>query len=457
MKGFSQHLYIIGMTLALLFATSACDKDAHDGEIIIPEGQGALTVGVKTEGTDIPVSTAHLFIFGANERLQAHEYFENLSEMALHSANLSAGNYTVIAVMNVPADFMPPATRADLPDILLADFTQWLGEEAQQQPEMLTGMVQTEIKEGEVQQVTLTIKAGTEGIALPVLRVLFTTPEPSLPDYTPTRAAYGGYVLRCIVEACKAGTDEIVYHRMFSPTLATDGSGKYSFDMLMKENTYDIRLWTDYVPAETMADYYYITSDNLKAVTIQTEFYQANADSKDAAYAYADNIVLPEAGAAKELKLERPLAKYRLIATDVAKYRSMIKTNGYPPLEELTVSVRYEGYFPSGFNVTTGKPNDAVEGNKISYSKTLPALADTDTEVQTGSDWVLVNGTESFVNATVSVTDKNGKVISEVGSVKIDYKRGHLTTVRGEFLTAGKTGGGINIDTSWEDEFIVEF
>ncbi len=41
----------------------------------------------------------------------------------------------------------------------------------------------------------------------------------------------------------------------------------------------------------------------------------------------------------------------------------------FPPIEELTVSVQYEGYFPSGFNVSTEKPNDAVVG--ITYSGSL--------------------------------------------------------------------------------------
>ena len=52
--------------------------------------------------------------------------------------------------------------------------------------------------------------------------------------------------------------------------------------------------------------------------------------------------------------------------------------------------------------------------------------------------------------------DAQGNTVSGVNGVKINYKAGYLTTISGDFLTAGK--GGVDIDTSWEDnEFNIEF
>ncbi len=69
---------------------------------------------------------------------------------------------------------------------------------------------------------------------------------------------------------------------------------------------------------------------------------------------------------------------------------------------------------------------------------------------------VFVNGTESFVKVSITFRDNNGKIISSIRNLQIDYRIGYLTTVRGNFLTAS-TGGGIQIDTEWSGEYEIEF
>lgn len=461
-------LYVIGVVLSLLFL-AACDRNAHEGEVIIPSGYGQLNVGLETEGTDIPVNVVHLFIFGANDKLQAHQYFGTPEEVALHATNLPSGRYTVIAVINVPADFMPPASRAalyaatraeDLPDISLAEFNQWLSGEAAQHPEMLTGMEQTELQEGEVKQLIITIKEGMEGFTLPVLHLSLILPEPQLPDYVPTRAAEAGYALRCVVEVCRAGTDDIILHAPFTPTPATDGSGAYLLDLPLNANTYDLRLWTDYAPTSTPQEDTYYNTGNLKAITLTTEpAYTANTDAKDAAYACHTDIDLSAGDRTVDVQLQRPLAKYRLIATDVEEYKKLRATDEtkFPPIEELTVTVQYENFFPASFNAVTGKPNDSYTG--IAYAGCLTDAEgfDTATALQAGSDYVLTNGSESFVTATVKITDRTGNTVTATGGVQIPYRRGQLTTVKGNFLSSGHAGGGVQIDTEWEDDIIIRF
>ena len=75
-----------------------------------------------------------------------------------------------------------------------------------------------------------------------------------------------------------------------------------------------------------------------------------------------------------------------------------------------------------------------------------------------GGDLVLTNGGESSVTVTVRVTDaRTGGAVSVVEHVRIPYRRGHLTTVTGHFLTAGKTTGGVEVDTEWDDEVVIPF
>ena len=114
---------------------------------------------------------------------------------------------------------------------------------------------------------------------------------------------------------------------------------------------------------------------------------------------------------------------------------------------------------PTGFDVATGKPNDALNIG-IHYT-TVPVSATgyPETEArQVGADFVLTNGEESFVTVTVQMTNKHtGEAISTVSGIKIPYKRGHITTVTGRFLTAGKTTGGVQVDNNWENDVTIDF
>ena len=258
-----------------------------------------------------------------------------------------------------------------------------------------------------------------------------------------------------MAELCKAGTDIVVLHKAVTPVPQADGT--YLVELELAEGSYDLRLWTDYARADNpLADTFYHT-ESLKAVTIVTKPYTANTDAKDAAYYNKSDITLSEEGATMNVQLQRPLAKYRLIAKDVENYRKLMeaKPDIYPPLKNLTVKVQYEGYFPSGFNVSTGKPNDAVGG--ISYSQVSLHYNDVDNEVLLGGDWVLVNGTESLVNVTVTVTDNLGNTLCRASGVQINYRNSHLTTVYGNFLTGDINKGGIDINTEWSGIYNVWF
>ncbi len=186
---------------------------------------------------------------------------------------------------------------------------------------------------------------------------------------------------------------------------------------------------------------------------VNTGAYTACTDYKDAAYAYLESVSVTAEGGGTAVALERPLAKYRIVTKDIDRYRQL---EGVPPLEELTVGVSYDEFFPSSFNVVTGRPNDAVEG--VSYGCAPSWEADAEGNAALASDWVLVNGAESGVRLTVTVTAADGSTVCRTTGVSVPYRRGQLTTVSGNFLTAGLGGGGVDIDTGWDDgTFEVEF
>ena len=333
---------------------------------------------------------------------------------------------------------------------------------------MLTASEQIEVTSGDIERLHLVLTDGTSGIHLTTLNLSLTVPGLDLPAYTATRAGGDSKPLRCVAEVYQAGTDNRVHRRVQECALQSDGT--YLAELSLMPGDYDLRLWADWNGG-------YYNADDLGKVLVLTDSYVANGetDKKDAYYATAPLQLSPEGrepqanqslptgevgGASVSLTLERPFAKYRLIATDVEAYYNLInKGEALPDIEDLQVRVTYEGFFPTGFNVATGKPNDALNTG-IHYTS-VPTVAegyDAKVNRQVGADFVLTNGEESFVTVTIEMIDTNtGEAVATVQHVKIPYKRGHLTTVTGHFLTAGKTPGGVQIDTEWGEDIVIEF
>ena len=433
--------FIILCALALLVGLAACDKDPHEGE-------RGLTVALdNSQCPDVAIGTVKLCIYDTSGNLCAAYDYADAHGIAAVLLPLEAGHYTVAVVINADGEVTETST--------LTALHEWLDEEMSHDADLLSGMAEVDVAEDGITRVTVPLRQGI--FTLPTLRLLLTLPDPKLPDYEPaeskTRTAGDTYVIRCVAELCKAGTDNVVLHKAVTPESQADGT--YLVELSVPEGVYDLRLWTDYAhTAAPLADTYYHT-ESLKAVSIVTEPYTANTDAKDAAYHNENDVTLPEEGTTITIPLQRPLAKYRIIADDVETYRKLAKTEPekYPPLEELTVTVQYEGYFPSEFNAGNNKVTDSTTG--IGFSARLTDTGMEASELPIVTDWIMASG-ESSVTVTLTVSDSDGNKICSVSGVRIAYKQGCMTTVRGKFLTAGISGGGITIDTDW-DEIIIDF
>lgn len=446
----TKYLYTI-MCALLAVAFTACDKDAHENEYPLGSGEGAFIAGLQSEKT---VENLAVYLFGSEGAAVRRYDYTDPHTPASECLPVKAGAYTVLVVANVPATDLPQQTT-------VADLAEWLDENSGSYPGLLTASAQESVTAGEVKRLLLTLKDGTGGISLSTLRLLLTLPGKAMPDYVAVRSASANDnapSLRLTAEVYKQGTDTRVHRRALLCEPQTDG--RYLAELSLLEGSYDLRLWADWTFDGTTDDKYY-KADDLSAVTVLTDNYVANGetDKKDACYATATAISLAEGTQDESITLTRPFARYRLVATDVEGYRNLMNKENYPPIEDLRVSVTYEGFFPTGFNVASGKPNDALTA--ITYTA-YPVTADgytPDEARQVGADFVLTNGEESSVTVTIKMIDRNsGREVSTLQGVKIPYRRGYLTTVTGTFLTAGKATGGLQIDTGWEgDDYIIEF
>lgn len=432
------------LSMALIFwalILASCSYSVHD------DGNG-LVVGLDNHDCqDKVLSGVTIGVFSAGGGIVGYYHFTDAAALASEVLQLDAGNYTIVAVVNVDMNEVPYTSL-----ILLQE---WLLQKYGDDEDMVSGMAVAHVGVAGITRVSVPLVKGV--FAMAPLRLMFTLPGTVLPDYEMnSRSVSGGFMLRSVVELIDQENGEVSLRRELNPMPMSDG--RYLVEIDAPCGSFGLRLWADHThPDQPLGDHLYDTG-NLAMVSLLTEPYQAGASLRDAAY-YFSHITHGADGTQLEMALTRPVAKYRIIAVDVKRYEEMRSKSPerYPPVDELLIEVRYEYFFPSAFNVSTGKPSDSVTG--VFYCSTAcdaVGFAPEDA-VMIAHDCVLTNGSDSFVSLTLIVKDKLGAVVSSSSGVKVEYRRGHLTTIKGGFLTAGHSSGGVIVDTEWEDDIIIEF
>ena len=142
-----------------------------------------------------------------------------------------------------------------------------------------------------------------------------------------------------------------------------------------------------------------------------------------------------------------------LITTDVIKYLNKLeqmKSVRPAGIEDFTVQLGYTGYFPTGFNVVSNRPNEAVTGIQF----TSVPIVISNNEACLAFDYVLVNGTESSVTLEMVICNEKGQEVNRVGGVEVPVRRNRITTVRDAFLTR-EFAPGIGINPGFDGEINV--
>lgn len=444
-----QNLFYI---LSLVLLLTGCDKTLHDIPEEHPSDNPTITIGINTDAIQgTPLRDVHLYFFDSSEMLAKHIYYPTMQSLALDRMLMESGYYTIFAILNTEESLVPTVARSvDVPKISFASFCQWVKSlDNGSYPDLATGLVRYEVKEG-VSLITIDVKKGSEAVELSTLTLNLTFPSPML-DYVKqkkSRSVGDVEMLRAVIELYKKGTNERVLRKEEFVTQIGD-ENVYTATLLVTPGTYDIRLWADYT-TEATTDNHYITTNTQDVKILPKEQYLANTDTKDA-FVTTQILTIDKTEQIENITMNRPVAKYRLVATDLEKYETLRKQRNYPPIEELNISVVYESYLPAGYDMWTGTLTDSQMG----YGYNSAISENTDTMVTLAKDFVLVNGEESGVQVKLLLKDSTGKVISGVSGIIINYRSGYLTTIKGDFLTAGK--GGVDIVTEWEGEYNVEF
>lgn len=235
----------------------------------------------------------------------------------------------------------------------------------------------------------------------------------------------------------------------------------HNVTMYVPEGEYRLLVWSDYVLQGTDEDYFYDTQ-NFSGVIVNTDPYTGNDDSKDA-FTGAVDVEVIRYGSQEDpvravVNMRRPLAKFVFITTDLDDFiTKMIELYGEETgepldqtidLEAYDVIFFYKSFVPTEFNMFTDKPVDAKTG--LRFQSKLERISETEAEM--GFDYVLVNGTEIEIIVAVGLFDKEGNQLSMSTDITVPIVRSKLTTVRGSFLMQ-EAGGGVYIDSSYDDEF----
>lgn len=235
--------------------------------------------------------------------------------------------------------------------------------------------------------------------------------------------------------------------------------------MKLHARSYQLVVWKDYVSAETLQEDLHYNTQSLVPVIPNRASHTGNTEYKDVFVgttsldltAYADQW---GAVVEQDVTLQRPVARYELIATDVADFLQRV-ADGEVNGETFTARIKYSGYLPVGYNALDNVPKHSLMYMQYNTSFELPEEG-TD-ELRVGFDYVFVSneGSASVPMEIEIVNEENVTVANSVLNVPLE--RGKNTVWTGEFLTGddqggqggdepGEDEGGIGIDPDYDNE-----
>ena len=288
-------------------------------------------------------------------------------------------------------------------------------------------------------------------------------------DFTPisdpifctyAEARSGDYDVRYQIEiyaASGADAGKMVERKVWTSDVISEGATIVTTDVGLHTEKYDIYAWIDFVPKGTSEDHHYITSD-LRKVTIADPNVRG-IDSRDAFAGktsadltpYRDETVVD---ITIPVDMERPFGKFKVITTDVRRFLDTYKPHEtYTDIVPAQTLCRYTCYFPTSYNLDTRLAD--VNDFKLGVEHSAEVTEEEDNSAVLTYNYVLVCNDNTTVTAEVEVWNKDGEKLVTTRNIMIPIQRNKLTIVSGEFLTKDLGSGGVGVDDSFDDEFVI--
>lgn len=231
---------------------------------------------------------------------------------------------------------------------------------------------------------------------------------------------------------------------VLTKSLAGGYDNKLSLNLV--PGNYKVMAWSDMVKDEANPRYY--NANSFSEIRLSGK-HVGNTEHKDAFAGSFDLVVSAESDNQVELKMNRPLARFEFVTTDIKEFLAEEMKNGalIGTLEDYKVVFSYVGFMPNTYSIFSDKPTDS--STNIYFESNLSQLSDS--EASLGFDYVLVNDTESRVTLQIAVYNKKGERINTTPSITIPLQRSRNTVVRGGFLMSDSSGG-IQIDPDYNGD-----
>ena len=260
------------------------------------------------------------------------------------------------------------------------------------------------------------------------------------------------YLHRFIVEAYL--NRQPVARQVFVESITDRTHLSLPVSMKLHALSYQLVVWKDYVSAETPQEDLHYNTQSLVPVIPNRASHTGNTEYKDVFVgttsldltAYADQW---GAVVEQDVALQRPVARYELIATDVDKFLQRI-ADGEVSGERFTARIKYSGYLPVGYNVLDDVPKHSLMYMQYNTSFDVPEEG-TD-ELRVGFDYVFVsNEGSASVPMEIEIVNENNVTVAN-SVLNVPLERGKNTVWTGEFLTGDDQGGQGGGDEPGEDE-----
>lgn len=266
----------------------------------------------------------------------------------------------------------------------------------------------------------------------------------------------GGYRQRVIVEAYL--NRQLVAQEVTYAAIDRNVSDvTIPVEMELHARNYQLAVWVDYIRTDTVADLYYDTHTGGSLMhVIGNGSYVGNSAYKDVfcgcqeldltPYAEQWNVSVPF-----DMTLARPVARYELVANDVAQFLTRIEKSEIPG-DEFTARLIYTGYVPTGYNVIDGLPRQSLM--YIEYDKTFRA-----SDLETGTDYVLafdyVFPPEGDKSLPARLEILSGEEVIAATNFNLSLSPGEAKTLIHAFLTASPDGGVV-FDPDYDGEVDID-
>lgn len=250
---------------------------------------------------------------------------------------------------------------------------------------------------------------------------------------------------------------------IFTQNIGQGYNHEVSFEL--PAGNYNIGIWSDLVDSDENS--YFYNAANFAEIVLQGE-YKANTDHRDA-FRGSGNIqlvsdIMESVPEALEIKMQRPLAKYEFITTDLQEFiekeieflKMEAASRGETPptrvnTDEYKVVFYYSGYMPNAYNMNSDRPVDSTMG--VLFNSELNIL--NENEASMGFDYVFVGNQKSAVTMQIGFYDKEGRQVALTNPLNIPLQRSCHTILKGSFLMK-KASGGITINPDFDGNHNVE-